>query len=139
MRSTSAAEASAMRLRWSTKPVALSNPGRSVCVSIGFNLLPIAMMAQPCCGKTFASFLLEHCIDQPVILGIVARDAVEDKAAEREREGPLPHFPQFIIGITLRAHDGNLVNRRLFQADLAINGSNRGFARLRVGQIKAHR
>src|SRR5438128_7710209 len=127
MRSTSAAEASSTRLRWSTKPVALSKPGVSLFVSMGFDLLLIPMMSQPSRGKAFPPFLLKNVVHKTVILGGVAGDAVQDKGAMLEGKGPLPHFPQFIVGIALGLHHGNLVNRRVFQAHLVINLPNHGF------------
>src|SRR4029453_3787395 len=139
MRSTSAAEASSIRRSWSTKPVALSTPGLSLFASILLHLVLIAVMSHPPCQKPFSAFLLEYLVNEPMVMSVIPGDTVEDKAAEREREGPLPHFSQFVIRIALRPHDGNLVNRRIFEPDLAVNGSNGGFTRLRIGQIKAHR
>src|SRR4051794_40099081 len=96
MRSTSAAVASSRRWSCSAQPVALRSPGLSVFVSILFHLVLIAVMAQPRCGKALWAFLLEEFIHQPVILGSIARDTVENKPAQAQGERPLPDFPQFV-------------------------------------------
>src|SRR5262245_37967007 len=138
MRSTSAAPASSMRAR-----AAADAPSDPLLASMDapsklFSLFLIPMDSQPGSRESLASFFLEYLVHAAMILGTVAGNAIQNKAAEREREGPLADFPQFVIGLTLGAHDGNLVNGGVFEADLAIDGPNGGLARLRVGQIKAH-
>src|SRR5712691_2903739 len=127
MRSTSAAEASSMRARGRAAAEAPRDP---LLASIRLHLLFVAMVPEPARHEALASFLLEHLVHEAMILGTVAGNAIQNKAAELEREGPLPDFPQFVIGITLGAHDGNLVNGGVFEADLAIDGPNGGLARL---------
>src|SRR6266853_682523 len=138
MRSTSAAEASSMRLSWSTKPVACNTSGRSLLASIGVHLVLIAMMVQPGCGKAFSAFLLEQLIHQAVIFFAVAGYAVQDEPTKSQRERPLAAFPQLIVVVALLLHDRNLVNRGVFQADLAVNGPNHRLARLLICQIEAY-
>src|SRR5215813_14842791 len=82
MRSTSAAAASSRRWRCSAQPVACRKPGDAVLVSMGFDLLLIAMMAQPGGSKTFAPFFLKDLIHEPVILSGITRYTVQNKPTE---------------------------------------------------------
>src|SRR5215472_8345566 len=96
------------------------------------------MMTQPSRQKTLPTFLLEYLIDQTMILGTVAGDAVQDEGAELEGKRPLPHFPEFVVVLALRPHDGNLVNGGVIEPDLPVNRPNGGLARFRVGDVEAH-
>src|SRR5215470_19651941 len=107
MRSTSAAEASSMRARGRAAAAAPSDP---LLASIPIELLLVTMMPEPARHKALASFFPEYLVHEAMILRVIASDAIQNKAAELEREGPLPDFPQFVIGLTLGEHDGNLVN-----------------------------
>src|SRR5262249_10342142 len=100
--------------------------------------LPIPMVAEPPGGKPFPPFLLEDLLHQAVILRRIARQEIQRKAAELEGEGALANLPQLIVKVALRAHDGNLVNRRIFEPDLAVDGANGRLRGFRVGHIDTH-
>src|SRR5215470_13548665 len=100
MRSTSAAEASSIRTRWSTKPLASSRSG--VSLSASKQALLMAMVSQPSRQKTLAPFLLKDLVHQPVIFCGIACDTVQDEGAELEGKGALSHFPQFVVVLPLR-------------------------------------
>src|SRR5437867_4400885 len=136
MRSTSAAEASSMRARGRAAAAAPRDP---LLASIRLHLLFVAMVPEPARHEALASFFLEYLVHEAMVLGTVASNAVQHEATALQGEGPLAHFPQFVIDIALRAHDGNLVNGGIVEADLVIDGPNGGLTRLRVSQIKAHR
>src|SRR5215813_11308527 len=134
MRSTSAAEASSRRARWSTKPLASSRSGVSLSASMQCVLIPV--VSKPPRRKPLPPFLLQDFINQAVIFAGISRDHIQDEGTELQGEGPLPHFPQFVVVLPLRPHDGNLVNGRVVEPDLAINGPNGGLARFRVGDVQ---
>src|SRR6266404_4813330 len=139
MRATSAAEASSMRASCSTEAVAPSPPVLSVLASIRLHLLFVAMVPEPARQKPLAPFLLEHLVHEAMILGRVPGETVQHETAALQREGPLPHFPQLVVVLALRLHDGNLVNGGIVQTDVTINGPDRGLGRLGIRDIKAHR
>src|SRR5262245_59402048 len=121
MRSTSAAEASSMRARGRAAAAAPSDP---LLASIPIELLLVTMMPEPAGQEAFPSFLLKDFVHQAMILRTIAGDAIQDERAELQGEGALAHFPQFVVVLTLRPHDGDLVYGRVIEADLAINGPN---------------
>ncbi len=97
------------------------------------------MVPEPARQKPLAPFLLEHLVHEAMILGRVPGETVQHETAALQREGPLPHFPQLVVVLALRLHDGNLVNGGIVQTDVTINGPDRGLGRLGIGDIKAHR
>src|SRR5215831_2579156 len=135
MRSTSAAPASSIRARGRAAAAAPSAP---LLASIAIAPLLVAMVSQPARQEAFPSFLRKDLVHKAMILGTVAGNTIQNKAAELEREGPLAHFPQFVVVLPLRPHDGDLVDRRVIEADLAINGPNGRCARLGIRHVKAH-
>src|SRR5215831_7166900 len=80
----------------------------------------IVMMTQPGGGKAFPALLPQYLIHEPMVFRGIPRNAIQDEAAERQREGPLPHFPQLVIGVTLGPHDRHLVNGGIFQANAPV-------------------
>src|SRR5262249_24605427 len=136
MRSTSAAPASSLRARWSTEPNPLREPGVSESAAIELVLIP--MMSQPARQEALAAFFLEDLVHEAMVLGGVACERIQNAGAELQGEGPLPHFPEFVVVLPLRPHDGNLVDGRVVEANLAVDGANGGLTRFRIGDVKAH-